>query len=331
MPEFSQILEEANELLIQHNLPLCDKIEPVADQDTANPVVIGYADNRKYVIKCNVRFPITLEKQLFIANLIAERSGLPIPMHLCCSQKGKGLALMIMEWMPGEQIRLLLPRISKDKAKILTQDWGCCIAKFHSTKITPKEILGWQTLEESYKGFINYLDNTISVTFKEIQDTQKWLAGKHKNISLKEIKDTQNRLLANLDSIRNYISCRQTSLRKPVSPGLVKADQDVREVLGLLKPHPHISAILDWERVEYGDQNWELVSLFVRLHLMGLDYLWSYFKKGYEKEFGKKLIKTPTTELYMMIRTLISITRGARPDISINIIKELLEGTKNPF
>lgn len=332
MPELSQIFKEANELLIQHNLPPCDKIEPVSDQDTANPVVIGYADTRKYVIKCNVRFPMTLEKQLFIANLIAERSGLPIPIHLCCSPKGKGLALMIMEWMPGEQIRLLLPQISNNEAKILTQDWGHCIAKFHSTKIAPEEIPDWQILEDSYKSFINYLNNTTSEIFEELQDTQKWLAVKLKSITLKQLENTQSWVLAKLDSIRNYISCRQqTSLGKPVSPGLIKADQDVREVLGLLKPHPHISAILDWERVEYGDQIWELVSLFVRLHLMKLGHLWSDFKEGYEKEFGKKLTTSPTSELYTMVRALISVTRGASPDISINIIKGLLEGTEKPF
>ena len=50
-PDFDLLLSETNKLLSERGLPECSRIEAVADGDTANPNVIGFANERKYVVK----------------------------------------------------------------------------------------------------------------------------------------------------------------------------------------------------------------------------------------------------------------------------------------
>ncbi len=130
MPGLDVVLREANRLLAKHDLPECESIEPGADLDTANVNLIGHAGVRDYAIKVRVRNLGTLARQQCAANLLRERTGLPIPEHYCHSDEGDPLPLQVMEHMPGKQLRLLLRSLPEARAEALTHDWGRCIARF---------------------------------------------------------------------------------------------------------------------------------------------------------------------------------------------------------
>ena len=69
MPPLEAVLDESNALLRAAGLPPCSRLEPVADGDTRNPSVMGYAADRRYAIKVSLSRPHTLALQL------AERVG----------------------------------------------------------------------------------------------------------------------------------------------------------------------------------------------------------------------------------------------------------------
>ena len=135
MPDLDRKLSEANALLKEAGLPLCDSLEPVADGDTANPNAIGHAGSRKYVIKTIFRYPDTLAEQFRTAVWFHAHRDLPVPEHYCYAIDSEALPLMIMEWMPEEQIRLVLPAASVEEGEVIAKDWGRCFAHFHTTQI----------------------------------------------------------------------------------------------------------------------------------------------------------------------------------------------------
>jgi hypothetical protein len=124
MPDLERMRREANELLSEAGLPLCHSLCDVDDPDTANPTVIGLAGDARYVIKVCTRHPDTTEAQARLANRIAEATGLPISRHYAARQTKDRLPLLVMQWMPGEQLRLLLPALDRARAEMLATDWG---------------------------------------------------------------------------------------------------------------------------------------------------------------------------------------------------------------
>ena len=157
MPSLDRMLREANFLLENNGLPQCLFLEPMTDQDTNNPTVIGRAENRRYVIKACFRNAHFFERAQRMANLIAKCTGLPIPKHLCYASEADSLPLMIMEWMPGEQLRLVLPSLPTEKAEELAADWGHCIARFHLAPIESDDCPDLPEPEEGYTGFVEWL------------------------------------------------------------------------------------------------------------------------------------------------------------------------------
>ena len=113
-------------------------------------------------------------------------------------------------------------------------------------------------------------------------------------------------------------------------PGLVKRDQGPRDALGLVEPEPHVSALLDWELVSPGDTLWEIVDVFVMLHVAGLGRVWPAFREGYERESGARIERGEPLEYYTLVRTLIALTwRGqdaARRDQARELSRRLLNG-----
>lgn len=329
MPAHPQLLEETNILLSRNSLPLCNSIEPVVDQDTANPVVIGHADDRQYVVKVNVRHPAALQRQLVTANVIANRSGIPMPRHLCCSADGDALALMVMEMMPGEQLRILFQRTSRHQENTLAEDLGRCLGRFHLTRIEPWEISDWPDPTDTVTGFFNWVKRENSVAFKKLKNIKSQIT----TVGSEDEEESIGWLDEKVADIQAYIHNRlQGSILEPVSFGLVKSDVDLRDALGLLTPAPHISALLDWERVNHGEQMWQILSLFVRFHMIHKAHLWLHLRKGYEDVVGVSLKPHKLCDVYVMTRSLISISRSDIPDKqSVDIIRGLLDGTLTPL
>ncbi len=309
MPDLDRILAEANELLARAGLPPCESVQPVSDQDTANPVVMGRAADRRYAIKvCLVR-PNDLERQLAIANLIAERSGLPIPRHLCCATAPGRLPLVAMEWMQGDQLRVVLPSLDVGGAAELARDWGRSMARFHDTRIDPPKRAGWPTAEEGWAGFMGWLRGRASSLFEEL-GTKPDLSG------------------TETEAAREFLAEREKAMAVPALPGLVKQADDVRDYLAVSRPSPRVSALLDWEGVCPGDSLPAVTGVFVRLHTLDLEHLWPAFRRGYEEEEGRALPQSPHAEYYLLTRALTAATWH---DKGRAIVRRMLAGERLPF
>ena len=139
-------------------------------------------------------------------------------------------------------------------------------------------------------------------------------------------------LVEQRERLRETLDRYMASARdEPVEVALMKGDQDVREFLCQVSGVPHISAMLDWERVLYGDPRYEVMVLCHRLRLMELDHLWADMRAGYEKETGRSLCRSAGAMIYLLFRAMGSVVRGPRPDISIDIIKDILIHEWTPF
>ena len=125
LPDLALLLEETNRLLATSGRPTCHTLAPVSDGDTANPVVVAHASEGKYVVKVTQRHSETLDQQLEVANALRDATDLPIPRHHCCASNGDRLPLMIMEWLPGEQLRTVLATArDQDLKKLCAQPGG---------------------------------------------------------------------------------------------------------------------------------------------------------------------------------------------------------------
>ena len=303
MPDLDIVLRETNRLLAERGLQQCEHVAPMADQDTANPTFIGSVDSPLYVIKASFRHPKTLEQQLCIANAVADSTGLPIPRHLCHASEPEPLPLMIMEWMPGEQLRTVLPAVDGEVAAELVRDWGGCIAKFHHAQLGPEPCADWPDLSEAHSGFVRWLRGIVHERLETLAKDSSWSA--------------------EAGTVRTFLAERDESLDTPASPGLVKADQGIRDALALLEPRPHISALVDWERVSPGDTLWELASILVR---MDIDGLWPDFHEGYAKEAEPPLPPGPHSDFYVMTWALIQVTWGEMPKPRYERARAIIDG-----
>ncbi|MBT7059254.1 MAG: aminoglycoside phosphotransferase family protein [Lentisphaerae bacterium] len=336
MPPLGDILRETNDLLAAHRLPTCESVEPCEDPDSWNWVVFGCADGvRKYAIKINIRHPDSLYGQRTIANAVRKASGLPIPVHYCCSQNSNGLALMVMEYMPGEQLRTALPRLEPTLATSVAEDLGKCLGRFHRTDL----------LEENQRlvaipvdtralvhGWMAWCTETAARSSVRFDSHEDWDAVKEGSMSAAQLLAGRSWLVEQRERLRETLDRYMASARdEPVEVALMKGDQDVREFLCQVSGVPHISAMLDWERVLYGDPRYEVMVLCHRLRLMELDHLWADMRAGYEKETGRSLCRSAGAMIYLLFRAMGSVVRGPRPDISIDIIKDILIHEWTPF
>ncbi len=310
MPDLDVVLRETNRLLTQHGLAECQSMEFAADQDTANVNLVGHAKDRRYAIKVRVRNLDTMDRQRCVANVLRERTGLPIPEHLCHSDEGDELPLVIMEHMPGEQLRLLFQSATDTQLEALARDWGRCIAQFHTTSIEPTDCGGWPDLAVTHAGYLDWQRAKIRET-TSLLETIGWPADE-------------------VSAVRAYLSERDSSFDEPAAPGLVKRDQGPRDALGLLEPEPHVSALLDWELVSPGDTLWEIVDVFVMLYIGGLGRVWRAFRAGYERESGARIERGEPLEYYTLVRSLIALTwrdqDAARREQARELSRRLLDG-----
>ena len=310
-PDLEAALRETNRLLAANGLAECESIELAADQDTANVNLVGFAGERRYAIKIRVRNLDTMARQRCVANLLRERTSLPIPEHVCHSNEDDELPLVVMEHMPGEQLRLLFQSATDAQAEALARDWGRCIARFHSTRIEPEDCGGWPDLVTAHAGYLDWQRNKMQDAIALLETAPGWPSDQ-------------------VAAVRDYLAERDSSFSEPAAPGLVKRDQGPRDALGLLEPTPHVSALLDWELVSPGDTLWELVDVFVMLYVGGLHRIWPAFREGYEGESGARIQRGEPLEYYTLARTIIALTwreqDAARREQALELSRRLLDG-----
>ena len=104
---------------------------------------------------------------------------------------------------------------------------------------------------------------------------------------------------------------------------------DTRDFLAVRGSGARISALLDWERVNYGYVLYDCLLAYLRLVMMGRNEFWPSFCKGYENEVGEPMVQRRDVEYCLMIRSLTPVARGmVEPK---KIIVALIEGRKIPF
>lgn len=303
-PDLVLLLDETNRLLAMNGLPTCHELAPVADGDTANPNVIAYSSESKYVVKVTQRHPDTLDRQLEVANALRARTKLPIPQHYCCAIKGSGLPLMIMEWLPGEQLRTVLANAQQQDLEKLCANLARCMAIFHEPdhlRLVPEE-------EGRFSGWL------YSRTMATLQE----LAGEHP-------RSKDHKL--DVDGIRRYLGDRMSAVTASAIPSLAKTDQDLRDFLA--DPDGfEITGMLDWERVSRGDGAYAITVIFMRLWLNGKLDGWPAFLATYNRLATVWAEQCPQAEFYLMCRAALAYRFH---DGASEIIDLLLQGQRLPF
>ena len=303
LPDLALLLEETNRLLATNGLPMCHALAPVSDGDTANPVVVAESRERKYVVKVTQRHSETLDRQLEVANALRDATDLPIPRHYCCARKGDRLPLMVMEWLPGEQLRTVLATANGQDLKKLCASLATCLATFHDP-----------------------------VHLAVVPDTEgefaEWLYARTMEV-LQQIVSEPRPGTAELDieAVRRYVDARLPALTITAIPSLVKADQDLRDFLADPEEY-HITGMLDWERVTRGDGIFAIALIYLRLWLNRKLDGWPDFCATYNRLAVKRAQQCPQAEFYLMCRAVLAYRFN---DGVAGLIDQLLQGGRLPF
>lgn len=292
LPDLALLLEETNRLLAANGLPTCHTLAPVSDGDTANPVVVGHASERKYVVKVTRRHSETLDHQLEVANALRDATDLPIPTHYCCARKGDLLPLMVMEWLPGEQLRTVLATAHGQDLKELCNSLATCLATFHD----PVHLA---VVPDTGSEFAEWL---YARTMKALQRGTAEL---------------------DIEAIRRYVDARLPALTVTAIPSLVKADQDLRDFLADPEAY-RITGMLDWERVTRGDGIFAITLIYLRLWLNRKLDGWPDFCATYNGLAMKPAEQCPQAEFYLMCRAVLAYRFN---DGVAGLIDQLLQGS----
>ena len=306
MPDLELLLKESNKLLARNALPQCQSIVPVFDGDTANPNAILFAHSHKFVVKVNQRHSNTLPQQLEVANRVRNATNLPIPKHYCCSIEGSTFPLMIMEWLPGEQIRTVLPVAENANLRKLCASLAECLVEFHNPNLL--DVVPKSRTESDLPSWL----------YKRSADTLKRCGENGTVDSLSEQE---------LSSIRRYLRARLEVSKHPALPSLEKADLDLRDFL--VNPTKfEITGMLDWERVTNGDATYAIALVFLRLWLNDKLIGWKEFIETYNQLSKVAVVPCPQIEFYLMCRAVIAYEANRSVK---ELIQQLLEGTHLPL
>ena len=304
MPDLTLLLDEINLLLNTKGLPQCRDLEPVSDGDTANPNVIAYSNERKYVVKVTQRHPHTLEQQLEIANAIRDVTDLPIPNHLCCARKGDRFPLMIMDWLPGEQLRSVLASAEESDLRRLCANLGECLAIFHD----PNHLT---LVPDGGDSFTSWLYTRTLSVLEEVGTSPR----------------SGRAVPFDAGAVRSYLDSRLDDLKNHAIHSLVKADLDMRDFL--VDPSSlEITGMLDWERVNKGDGICALALIYLRLWLNGKLGGWRDFYEAYNRFSIEQAKQGPQIEFYLMCRTVLAYQFN---DGVQELVEQMLGGTALPF
>ena len=216
-----------------------------------------------------------------------------------------------MEWMPGDQLRRVLPSLSSQEANLVAYDWGRCLARFHNAPVPEVLESLVQSVEESCHRYAEWSQRKSLDVINDLNSDIQWTAELHSEVE---------------GFLRDRLDC----IKKPNSNslGLIKADQDVRDFLALSEPRPHISAMLDWEGLKYGNTLPQVTLVYLRLTLMDRQELWPAFRSGYEKEAGSRLTQNRQVEYFLLLRALFAARWNPR---AYRIILPLVREMRVPF
>ncbi len=211
----------------------------------------------------------TLNRQLKVANALRERTNLPIPKHHCCTKVGDRLPLMVMERLPGEQLRTIVAAAESEGLRSLGASLGACLATFHEPE---------------------HLDLVAESEGRSLQ----WLFARALDASGDEVVP-----------VRRYLKARLGKLTEPAIPALEKADQDLRDFLA--DPDEFdVTGMLDWERVYRGDGVFALTLIFFRLWLNGKVAGWEDCLTAYNRPAARAALQCPHAEFYLMSRAVLA-------------------------
>ena len=304
MPPLESVLDESNALLRAAGLPPCSRLEPVADGDTRNPSVMGYAADRRYAIKVSLSRPHTLALQAAQANWFGRNTDLPVPRHLAHTAGEGSLPLLVTEWMPGEQLRLALPKRTPEDGAGVAYDWGRCLALLHTAPL-PAELYPPNAARATgYWGDAEQYGEALQLA---------------ERVGAACRPDLSGRMVLFLEE--RVEAFRQTET------GLTKADCDTRDFL-VGRP-ARISAMLDWEQVHCGFVLHQCLQAHLRLKAMGLEELFVPFCRGYEGVTGERLAQSPAVEYCFMARTLRAV--GNNIPGALETVTALAAGQPLPF
>lgn len=271
LPDLALLLDETNRLLATNGLPTCHALAPMSDGDTANPVVVARSNDRRYVIKVTQRYSATLDHQLRVVNALRDATDLPIPRHYCCAKKGDRLPLMVMEWLPGEQLRTVLATAHGQDLKRLCASLATCLAVFHD----PVHLA---VVPDTEGGFA------------------EWLYARSVAVLEQTGAPGPGRDELDVAAVRRYIDARLPALTAVAIPSLVKADQDLRDYLADPEEY-QITGMLDWERVTRGDGNFAITLIYLRLWLNGKLDGWADFCATYNRRNPASRAVSPSRAL----------------------------------
>ena len=303
LPDLALLLEETNLLLATNGLPTCHALAPVSDGDTANPVVVAHSSERRYAIKVTQRHPATLDHQLHVANALRDATDLPIPRHYCCARKGDRLPLMVMEWLPGEQLRTVLASAHDQDLTRLCASLATCLATFHD----PMHLA---VVPDTGGGYAEWLYARSMEVLQQI---------------VSEPRPGRDKL--DVAAVRSYIDARLPALTVAAIPSLVKADQDLRDFLADPAEY-QVTGMLDWERVTRGDGIFALTLIYLRLWLNRKLDGWAGFCATYNRLATKRAEQCRQAEFHLMCRAVLAYRFNKAV---AGLIDQLLEGRRLPF
>lgn len=300
MPDLGEMLEECNHLLSAAGLPLCTALKPIADGDTANPTAVGVSASRRYVVKAVFRHPDSLPAQVRAANWFRDELDLPVPRHFGHSAPESDLPLVVMEWLPGEQLRLVLPTCSTPDAFRIARTWGRCLGVMHVAEPPDDCLTEHPPTPGSYWWEPEQFENALVLIER----------------------------LASLDTptrrqMARFIEDRRDTHRM-TRIGVVKADSDLRDFLATTGDAAGVSGMLDWERVSYGCSVYDCVQAFLRLTSLERLDLWLPFREAYEEAAGQELAQTPDVEYLLVCRGVLAAA-NSQPGI-VSLLSQLCRG-----
>lgn len=272
--------------------------------------MIGLVNGQStYVVKAVFGHPETLPTQVEAANWVRANRDLPVPEHYGHAVDGNSLPLVVMEWLPGRQLRLAVIESSDEVRIPICRDWGKCTARLHETEGFPDHLLdkeasqhNWGSIDEHFQMSLDRADS--------LETAAEWPR-------------------TTCEALKDYISRRREAHIQSRDRGLTKRDIYERDFLATTGSSPKVSGVLDWERINLGYTPANSIDNYMRLRQRDLGHLWPFYCEGYEQESGKPFTQDEAAEYYSAIRFLIAAARGV-PNVA-DMLSSMLDGRRIPF
>lgn len=211
---------------------------------------------------------------------------------------------MIMEWLPGEQLRTVLATAEQDDLGKLCASLAAHLATFHD----PVHLA---LVSEAEGG------------------SPAWFFGRALDV-LKDINtDPRPKGASTIDAVavRRYLDARRDHLTALAIPSLAKADLDLRDFLA--DPNTfQITGMLDWERVTRADGIVAITLIFFRLWVNDKLDGWRDFCDTYNRLATVRAEQCPQAEFYLMCRAVVALRFNNRAKELVDL---LLQGHRLPF